>query len=896
MENAGSGASPPGAAAWVVALDRAAGREGSLVGGKAANLGRLLEAGLPVPGGFCVTTAAFRLWLKANRDAVPLLDRLDRLAPTGTAAIRETAAALRRALAASPVPPPLQDAIRAAADQPLRRGASAAHGSPGPWAVRSSATAEDLPGASFAGQHDSLLKVRGAEPLIEAVRRCWVSLYNERAVFYRLKNGIPHRAVAMAVVVQEMVPAEVSGVLFTADPVTGDATRLVIEGTAGLGESLVSGRVNPERCILDRRSLRVIEPAGPPRPHLSDALARRLGKLGLKAEGLFGRPQDLEWAARDGRAWLLQSRPITALPPAARQAPEPEVQVWTNANVMEAFPGVVVPMAWSLFEVILAQFLYPIVRRVGVGVDRRPLVALIAGRAYLNVRTLLELVQQTSGPLYVDATAAFGGLYAGLEKIIQPASAPRRGFPDLGQLWRLARLARWLLPGLVGQPRLIEQWTRRVARELARTAPASLSDEQLAARPFALLHLAVRPDSGRTAAAAVWMAAAAVGGSAALSHLVRRWLGDADGSLANRLLAGAEDMGSAENGLALLRLAAWARPHRELTQALLEPIPFAALQGRLAGLARGPEFLERWRAFMEAHGHQARGGMDLFQARWSEMPDFIMDSLRLYLSFDETSDPLALQASRRRERAALLTQCRLRLRNPLKRWLFALLVRISRRGLAQRENVKNEGVRLVAVVRRIALEVGRRLVERGLLSRPDEVFFLRLEELGPALAAPPAFDVATVVAARKADDARCQALSPPPVIVGHYDPDAPPPALAAPPSRILQGVPVSPGRVTGKARVILQADEAERVQPGEILVAPYTDPGWTPYFLAAAGIVVDVGGLLSHGSVVAREYGLPAVVNVGPATKLIRTGQRLEVDGNRGTVTILDDDSLRETA
>jgi len=872
-------------------------------GGKAANLGRMLEAGLPVPGGFCVSTAGFRLWIETNSDAAPLLDRLDHLAPDATAEIRETAAALRRSLAASPVPEPVEGAIRAIA-------------APGPWAVRSSATAEDLPRASFAGQHDSALNVRGPEPLLDAVRCCWASLFSDRAVFYRLKNRIPNRAAAMAVVVQEMVPADLSGVMFTANPLTGDTTRMIIEGAPGLGESLVSGKVNPDRRMVDKEPLRVIEPAGPGQPCLTDGILRRLGELGLRAERLFGGPQDIEWAARDGQVFLLQSRPITALPPAPLREPEtgagPEVEVWTNANIMEALPDVVVPLSWSLWEVLFNDFLYPIMRRLGLlDPDRRPLARLIAGRAYLNARALAELVQQAIGPIQIDAIAAFGGLHKGIERAIQFEPAPGRRSMNLPGLLGRARLACWLMPGLIGQRGLIERWVGRVSGDLARTPPAELSDEQLAARPFALLRLAtltetaprascarskalafLRPlipgQAHRTTAAAVWMAAAAVGGSVGLFYLARRWLGDTDRSLANRLLAGAQEMGSAENGLALVRLAAWARGHPELKQALLEPMPFAALEGKLAGVARGLEFLERWRAFMESHGHQARGGMDLFQPRWSEMPDFVLDNLRVYLRFDEASDPLVLQARQRCEREVLLARCRRRLRNPLKRWLFTFLVRAGRRGLAQRENVKNEGVRLVAVVRRIALEAGRRLAARGALGRPDDVFYLRLEELGPVLLGRPAFEVSSVIAARKADYARDKLLCPPPVIVGRYQPDAHEPVGAVPQTRTLQGLPVSPGLVIGRARVILQADAAGRVQPGEILVAPYTDPGWTPYFLAAAGIVVDVGGLLSHGSVVAREYGIPAVVNVGLATRLIRTGQRLEVDGNRGTVTILD--------
>ncbi len=849
------------------------------MGGKAANLERMLEAGLPVPGGFCVTTAAFRQWLEANATAAPILGRLDRLTPGAAAEIRETAAALRRALAVWPLPEAVRGSILSAA-------------APGVYAVRSSATAEDLPGASFAGQHDSVLNVSGPESLPDAVRCCWVSLFSDRAVFYRLKSRIPHRAVLMAVVVQEMVPAEVSGVMFTANPLSGDTTRMVVEGAAGLGESLVSGRVNPGRWILDKATLRVIEASGPRQACLTGDILRRLGELGLQTERLFGRPQDIEWAVRDGLVFLLQSRPITALPPSLVCQPETvaqtsETEVWTNANIMEALPGVVTPMSWSFWQVLFDEFLYPIMRRLGLDTDRRPLVGLIAGRAYLNAR-VFELLQTMGGPFQVDVTAAFGGLHDALEQAGDVSPPRRRGSMNLSALWRLARLARWLLPGLIGQQRLLERWGRRVFSELARTPPASLSDQQLAEHPFSLLRPAISREGDRTTAAAVWMGAAAFTGSTAVFHLARKWLGDTDSSLANHVIAGAEGMDSAENGLALVRLAAWARRNPELKQALLEPRPFATLEGALAGLPCGLEFLERWRAFMEAHGHQARGGMDLFQPRWSEMPDFVLDSLRVYLQSEEAADPLVRRARQRRQCEALLAESRRRLRNPLKRWLFTLLVRISRRGLAQRENVKNEGVRLVAAMRRTALEAGRRLAERGLLRQRDDVFYLSLDEFGPVLLGSPPFDVLAVVAARKAEYARHKLLCPPPVIVGRYDPAAPEPVAAGPQLRTLRGVPVSPGLVTGKARVILQADAAEQVQPGEILVAPYTDPGWTPYFLAAAGLVVDVGGMLSHGSVVAREYGLPAMVNVGPATRLIKTGQRLQVDGNRGTVTLLD--------
>jgi phosphohistidine swiveling domain-containing protein len=256
--------------------------------------------------------------------------------------------------------------------------------------------------------------------------------------------------------------------------------------------------------------------------------------------------------------------------------------------------------------------------------------------------------------------------------------------------------------------------------------------------------------------------------------------------------------------------------------------------------------------------------------------------------FDDSHDPLAQQARQRREREDLLKECGRRLRNPLKRWFLAFLLSKSQRGLTQRENAKNAGVMMVATIRRAVREVGRRLADRGSLQEADDVFFLSLDELAPALLRSPSFNVLAAVAARKAEHAQHRLLSPPPLIVGHFDPETPASAAGETRQRILQGVAVSPGLVTGKARVILQADEAERLQPGEILVAPYTDPGWTPYFLAAAAVVVEIGGLLSHGSVVAREYGIPAVVNIPAATRVIKTGQSIRVDGNRGQVILLD--------
>jgi pyruvate,water dikinase len=888
------------AAAWLVPLEKLGRQDGALVGAKAANLGELSRAGLQVPPGFCVTTAAFRTWLEGQgAGAASLRERLEHLFPEAKREVREVTASLRQELGTLPIPGPLQDALR---QEVQRRGPDHA------WAVRSSATAEDLPGASFAGQYDSLLNVRGADAILEAVRQCWVSLFTERAVLYRLKNQIRHRDLSMAVLVQQMAPAAASGVMFTANPLTGDTTRMVIEAVRGPGEALVSGRSNPDRWVLDKATLQVLErtmgepetepipsaetarsekEGGSPRRSefsLAGSQVRRLGELGRALEKLSDRPQDIEWTACDDQFWVVQSRPITALPPVQPG----DSEIWTNANIMEALPGVVTPMSWSLMQKLLEQFLNPLMGRLGLDTTSRPLMGLVAGRAYLNVRAIVALVQQIGGPLQVNVMRAFGGQHSGMEKALSPGPPRAAGLPHRIKVWRFLKLSRWLLPGLIGQQRLLERWGRRVMGDLAHMPPASLSDEQLAELPQALVRLAAVGEGERTWAAAAWMALAAVGGGTALFHFAREWLGNTDDSVANRLLAGTNGMLSAENGRELLRFAAWARKRPELRAALLEPVQFDALRQKLPKVPGGLAFLQRWHTFMEHHGHQARGGMDMSQPRWSEMPDFVLDMLRTYLRFEDESDPLAAQSRQLRERERLLADCRQRLRNPFKRWLFSGVLRAARRGLTQRENVKNEGVRMTAILRRAALEAGERLRTRDLLANSEDVFFLRLDELMPALRDGRAFDVPAVVAARKAEHERLRALDPPPVVVGEYKPQASGEVPSFLPGRTLRGVAVSPGVVIGKARVVARLETADRIEPGEILVAPFTDPGWTPLFLAAAGVVVDIGGLFSHGSVVAREYGLPAVVNVGPATRLIRTGQRIQVDGNHGVVTIVD--------
>jgi pyruvate,water dikinase len=290
---------------------------------------------------------------------------------------------------------------------------------------------------------------------------------------------------------------------------------------------------------------------------------------------------------------------------------------------------------------------------------------------------------------------------------------------------------------------------------------------------------------------------------------------------------------------------------------------------------------------MAEHGHHCRGELELFNARWSETPDYVLGVVRGYLRSIGQSNPLENQRQLAGERERLTEQCRRRLKNPIKRWVFSRSLRRAQKLAVFREELKNQGVRQFAFARRVLLALGQRLKEQGILSCPDDIFFLEISEIEPVATGGASFDWHERIALRRREYEKNLKLNPPPLVVGKFDPNAPAWPVANADAKLLEGIPVSPGIVTGPARVILRTDEHEQVLPGEILIAPFTDPAWSPYFITAAGLIMEQGGVLSHGSIVAREYGLPAVTNVASATRAIRTGDLVQVDGNRGCVSVL---------
>ncbi len=846
-----------------------------LVGPKADSLCTLRRLGMKVPPCFFVTTLAFQRHLD-------------------TAGLRDQIVTLAGRLAAEPrgVGPMLEQIrdtiVRSPVGQDLRGLIVEAYGrlGAGVVAVRSSATAEDLPGHSFAGQYETILGVRSLEACLEALKRCWASLWTDRAFEYCRRNGIDHRRVEMAAIVQQQIEPDAAGVAFTLDPVKGCSTRIVIEACRGLGEALVSGRVQPERFVLSKKGLQAIRQIPPSdegrEPLLAPASIRALARDARRIEKRMGCPQDIEWAIRQGMIWFLQARPITAIP---QPKPWEDRQIWTNTNTGEIAPDVTTPITWSMIQLLFNPLFRSVFRLVGVDTSKAPVAGLVAGRIYFNVNTGLAAAWPFG--IRLDTAVQFEGILGGGQKVcpVGPVDLSEEDLPDTGFGW----------------PKYILSWPR-IVYDLA-THSAKRGDrarERLTARNDALLALDLEAmdlaSLAKTFRQSLWdnlsdmdllYLATSVPALLAFEKACRDWLADPSMNLGYRLLAAQGGMADAEAGLDLWRLAELAHGDGPTEAVVLSDPDWQAVRSRLSETAHGRRLLAGWDRFMAEHGHHCRGELELHNARWSERPDYVLEWLRSTLGSIGKADPVERHHRLAAAREGLTEDCLRRLANPLKRRVFLWSLRRVQKLAVDRENWKNEVVRQLAALRRALLVLGGRLHLTGVLSNAEDVFFVELNELESVAHGGVDPGLGQRILQRRAEYERNLGYRPPPVVVGRFDPTLCPDTTIEGDTRILKGIAVSPGTATGRARVILRTDDHQHVEAGEILVAPFTDPAWTPYFLPAAGVVMDQGGILSHGAIIAREYGIPAVVNVGPATQIIRTGQLIRVDGDGGVVTIL---------
>ncbi|MBB4914733.1 PEP/pyruvate-binding domain-containing protein [Streptosporangium saharense] len=865
----------------------------ALVGGKAVNLGVLTGAGFPVPPGVCLTTRAYQ----AATEGAGLDEVLDALAaaPAGdVTALNDLAARARDLVLAAPVPQDVADAVR--------------HGPTGPVAVRSSATAEDLPHASFAGQQDTYLNVVGEEAVLDAVRRCWASLWTDRAVAYRAANGIDHRTVLLAVVIQEMVCSEVAGVMFTANPVTGRRHEAVIDASPGLGEAVVSGSVNPDHFVVDIATGRITERRpgdkllavrplpgggvervglgdGTERACVTDDQLRALARLGGRVEEHYGSPQDTEWAVdADGELWLTQSRPITTLfpvPESAAARAEGGPRVYFSFSVAQGVYAPFTPMGVSAFRLLSSS------------------VSALAGNPVADVTAGAPQVTEAAGRLFFDVTGVMRGragrtIVPRLLDVMEARSAvvlrglfddPRFGvtrrsvLPALRRLLRIAR--RFRVPSNVVRAVLNPAATHERLGRLRARLRAELAPLPETATPLERLDRVERTLSARTVPLLPRVVPGPIAGFAMLG-LAARLLGDRarPGELTT-VLRGLPYNVTTEMDLALWALADRIRADADAS-ALLLATPAAELARRFHDGSLPGTVQRGLREFLAVYGVRAVAEIDLGVARWSEDPTHVIGVLTNYLRLDDRSQaPDAVFARGAAEATRMIRTLAARAGGPRGALVrFALGRARALAGL--RELPKFVAVTVLAAMRAELRIVGADLVSRDVLDSPDDVFFLTVGEVRTLLSAPD--DSRALVAERRdrAERERRRRRLPRVVLSDGTEPEAV--GTAAPVDGALTGTPASAGTVTGVARVVLDPVGA-RLEPGEILVCPSTDPGWTPLFLTAGGLVMEMGGANSHGAVVAREYGIPAVVGVADATEHVVTGQRITVDGTSGTVS-----------
>ncbi|HEY3498649.1 MAG TPA: rifamycin-inactivating phosphotransferase [Polyangiaceae bacterium] len=852
----------------------------ALVGGKAAHLGELSRIeGIRVPAGFCVTTDAFRRILAGAPAIGDRIDRLSCLKPDDRDGIRALSAEIRETLEAITIPGDLATALA----RSLAR-----LGEQGPYAVRSSATAEDLPGASFAGQQDTYLNVVGSAAILQHVSRCWASLFTERAVTYRLRNGFDQGKVHMAVVVQRMLFPQASGVLFTADPRSGNRKVVSVEATFGLGEALVSGLVNADvyevregevvaKTIAKKRLAIHASAAGGTRegelapeqqeqPALTDAQVVRVAALGRRIEAHFGRPQDVEWCLVDGDFHIVQSRPITTLFPIP-EAADGQNHVYISVGHAQMMTDPMRPLGLSFYKLTTPAPMHDAGGRLFVDVTAR--LASPASRA-----GFLALARRTD-PLLRDALETL--LARG--DFIPVLPDPPPGAPPPGGA----------LPGgaapIESDSQIVTELVERTQASLAalgrdirnHSGPALL--DFILADLQELKRLLIDPRSHQvfmTAIEATWW----------LNEQLEAWLGEKNA--ADTLAQSVPNNVTSEMGLELLDVADAIRPHSDVV-AFLGRVDNDDFLDELARFEGGREAQDAIRGYLERYGMRCVGEIDITRPRFNERPSLLVP---LILGNIENFEPgarkrrfeLGREQAEQKEREILQRLRALPDGAPKAEEVKRRIDRV-RTFIGYREYPKYGMISRYFVYKQALLEEAERLVRARVLREREDLFYLTFQELHDAVRTQRVDD--ELVRQRKEAFRSYAALIPPRVLTSDGEAVAGAYRRSDAPRGALIGLAVSGGTVEGRARVVSKLEDAD-LRAGDILVTAYTDPSFSPLFVAARGLVTEVGGLMTHGAVIAREYGLPAVVGVEHATRLIRDGQRIRVNGTDGYVEILE--------
>ncbi len=864
-----------------------------IVGGKGANLAELWHIpGIAVPEGFCVTTDAYAAFVDTSPEFGDLLKSLDAIDVASLAELNAAGEKMRAHLEALPITAPIEQAIVEA-----WRKTGPDHY----YAIRSSATAEDLPGASFAGQQDTFLNIAGETNILDCIRKCWASLFTDRAIAYRQRNGFGHDKVQLSVVVQRMVFPEVAGIMFTADPVTGNRTIVSIDASFGLGEALVSGivsadlyKVKNDKVIATKIArkevaIRALPGGGTEKAAiagdrqtaqaLSDEDTIKLARMGRNIEKHFGSPQDIEWCLADGEIRIVQSRPITTLYPVP-PADDGNLHLFLSIGHPQMMTAAMKPLGISTLRTLVPF------RKASPQAESELLLE-AGSRLYLDITPMLAYreVRKRLPALLLNVDEAIGqaveefigredfSLVAPVEKKL-PVTLARTVFPTA-----FAILGNILYRD---NDRAIDDLNRFIADRVSenRTRLQAVSGADRITLIQEILSSLLPTIFPRLAPYMV----PALATYKLIEHLSRKWLGDA--AELGGISKSPPGNVTSEMGLALGDVADAAREHPAVVEYLREANDETFLDG-LRAVPGGEQVLPALVNFFARYGMRCTGEIDLTRPRWREAPTQLVPAILSHIAGiapgQHRRDFIAGQEEAEAAAARLLGRLKQAPGGLFKAKRMQRLIQVHRALIGIREHPKYFVVQHLDIVKQALMLEAANLTADGILEAPEEIFWLSLPEIA-RIVETRRLD-RSILAERREKYDRDAKLTPPRVITSEGEIVTAKPRADAPPGA-LAGSAVSAGVVEGRAKVILSLEKAQ-MDRGDILVAPYTDPGWTPLFPLAAGLVTEVGGLMTHGAVVAREYGIPAVVGVDGATRYIKDGQRVRVDGTRGFVEIL---------
>jgi phosphoenolpyruvate synthase/pyruvate phosphate dikinase len=854
----------------------------SHVGGKGLNLRELSKIqGIQVPEGFCVTTEAYQKAIKQNETLQSLLDQLSRLNAGDRDLIAEISRKIRQIIMEAEIP---SDVVKAVAHYHTQYGDKHA------YAVRSSATAEDLPHASFAGQHDTYLNIVGVEAILEHLRKCWASLFTDRAVIYRMQNGFDHSQVYLSVIVQRMVLPQASGILFTADPITSNRKLLSIDAGFGLGEALVSGLVSTdcykvkEEVIVDKMiatkklaiyglkdggtETRQINPDQQKIQTLTDRQILQLARIGRQIEAYFGGPQDIEWCLVDDTFYIVQSRPITTLYPIP-EANDQENHVYVSVGHQQMMTEPMKPLGLSFFLLTTPAPMRKAGGRLFVDVTNQ----LSSSESEIYLNTLGK-----SDPLIKDALMTIverGDFIKALSNDKKEISSKKsnNGMASSGNQAKIEHD-----PTIVSDLIKSSQSSIEELKHNIQTKSGSDLFDFILEDIQQLTKILFDPKG-------LGVIIAAMDASTWINEKMNKWLGEKN--VADTLSQSVPNNITSEMGLELLDVADVIRPFPEVIH-YLQHVKDDSFLDELVKFEGGRETQETIMAYLNKYGMRCAGEIDITKTRWCEKPTTLIPMILNHIKESESGsgnrkfEQGRLEALKKEQE--ILDRLKQLQDGEQKAKETKQMIDLIRNFIGYREYPKYGMVNRYFVYKQALLKAAEQLVQTGVLHDKEDIYYLAFEELREVVRTNK-LDY-QIISKRKDEYKLYEKLTPPRVItsdgeiiMGKYNRENLP-------AEAIVGLPVSSGVIEGRARVILNMEEAD-LEDGDILVTSFTDPGWTPLFVSIKGLVTEVGGLMTHGAVIAREYGLPAVVGVDHATKLIKDGQRIRVHGTEGYIEIL---------